>query len=92
MMSLYKHRSVRLNVLSIRGHSQQFHSDQNDADPLTPNHILTMRSSITLPPPGYFQRLDIYQRKRWRRVQHLANIFWSRSLEKGISYHATRTP
>ena len=53
-------------------------SDPNDVDPLTPNHILTMKSSIVLPPPGNFQRADVYQRKRWRRVQYLANIFWSR--------------
>ena len=25
-----------------------------------------------------FQRADIYCRKRWRAVQHLANEFWSR--------------
>ena len=46
--------------------------------PLTPNHLLTMKTKLVLPPPGIFQREDIYCRKRWRRVQHLANIFWSR--------------
>ncbi|KAJ8342594.1 hypothetical protein SKAU_G00325220 [Synaphobranchus kaupii] len=46
--------------------------------PLTPNHILTMKSSIVLPPPGGFVKEDLYLRKRWRRVQHLANEFWSR--------------
>ena len=53
-------------------------SDPKDADPLTPNHLLTMKSTVTLPPPGHFQRADVYQRKRWRRIQHLANLFWSR--------------
>ena len=48
------------------------------AEPLTPNHLLTMKSKILLPPPGNFQRPDLYCRKRWRRVQYLANEFWTR--------------
>ena len=52
--------------------------DPDDLEPLTPNHILTGRSVVTAPPPGVFQRDDIYMRRRWRRVQHLANLFWSR--------------
>ena len=47
-------------------------------EPLTPNHLLTMKSKVILPPPGVFQRADIYSRKRWRRVQHLAAEFWDR--------------
>ena len=31
-----------------------------------------------MPPPGEIQKEDIYFRKQWRRVQHLANEFWSR--------------
>ena len=46
--------------------------------PLTPNHLLTGKSRVVLPPPGEFQRADLYLRKRWRRVQHLANEFWVR--------------
>ena len=45
---------------------------------LTPNHLLTMKSKLILPPPGEFQRADMYSRKRWRRVQFLANEFWIR--------------
>ena len=47
-------------------------------EPLTPNHLLTSKSHVVLPPPGVFQRTDIYSRKRWRHVQHLANEFWDR--------------
>ena len=43
--------------------------------PLTPNHLLTMKSNIIMPPQGDFQRPDLYSRKRWRRVQYLANEF-----------------
>ena len=45
---------------------------------LTPNHLLTMKSKLILPPPGEFQRADMYSRKRWSRVQFLANEFWTR--------------
>ena len=47
-------------------------------DPLTPNHLLTMKSKVLLPPPGVFQKADVYCRRRWRAVQHLANVFWER--------------
>ena len=53
-------------------------NDPLAAEPLTPNHLLTMRSKIILPPPGNFQRRDFYCCKRWRRVQYLANGFWTR--------------
>ena len=53
-------------------------SDPGDIDPLTPNHILTMKSKVVLPPPGNFQKEYVYLRKRWKRVQYLANVFWSR--------------
>ena len=47
-------------------------------EPLTPNHLLTMKTKAVLPPPGIFQRADVYCRKRWRAVQYLANEFWTR--------------
>ncbi|XP_038062623.1 uncharacterized protein LOC119733119 [Patiria miniata] len=53
-------------------------SDPTSPEPLTPNHLLTMKSKVLLPPPGNFQREDLYSTKRWRRVQHLINEFWTR--------------
>lgn len=47
-------------------------------EPLTPNHLISMKSSTALPPPGTFPREDLYRAKRWRRVQYLAEQFWSR--------------
>ena len=52
--------------------------EPGDLEPLTPNHILTTKSTVILPPSGKFQQNDVYMRLRWRRVQHLANLFWSR--------------
>ena len=47
-------------------------------EPLTPNHLITMKSGVILPPPGNFEKEDLYSRKRWKRVQFLANQFWNR--------------
>lgn len=53
-------------------------SNDPTIEALTPNHLLTMKSKLVMPPPGEFQRSDLYCRKRWRVVQHLANQFWLR--------------
>ncbi|MEE9353165.1 MAG: hypothetical protein V3U94_01940, partial [Candidatus Thorarchaeota archaeon] len=53
-------------------------SDHTSPMPLTPNLLLTMKSKVTLPPPGKFVREDVFARKRWLRVQFLAEQFWSR--------------
>ena len=47
-------------------------------EPLTPNHLIQMKSSSALPPPGTVLREDLYAAKRWRRVQFLTEQFWSR--------------
>ena len=57
---------------------------------LTPNHILTMKTKVVLPPPGAFPETDVYSRKRWRRVQHLLNVFWSRWKTEYLSQLQTR--
>lgn len=53
-------------------------NDPNSLEPLTANHLLTMKSQVILPPPGQFGRTDTYACKQWRRVQYYANEFWSR--------------
>ena len=52
--------------------------DPNDPQPLSPMRILTMKADVVFPPPGNFQRNDMYCRRQWRRVQYLADQFWSR--------------
>ena len=47
--------------------------------PLTPNHLLTQKSGVVVPPPpGVFVKEDVYLRRRWKQVQHLTNVFWER--------------
>ena len=50
--------------------------DPRDLLPLTPNDLLLLRSGPTLP-PGHFTKQDAY-RRRWRQVQYLADVFWTR--------------
>lgn len=51
--------------------------DPNDLEPLTPNHLLLLKTQPSLP-PGIFNKEDQYARKRWRQIQYLADLFWSR--------------
>ena len=52
-------------------------SDPKDAEAVTPNHLLLLRSEPELP-PGFFRREDNYCQNRWKQVQYLADIFWKR--------------
>lgn len=51
--------------------------DPNDATVLTPNHILLFNSGVTFP-PGVFKKDDCYLRRKWKQLQYLVDIFWSR--------------
>ena len=52
-------------------------SDPKDNEPLTPNHLLLLKSDVVLP-PGLFNKEDSLSRRRWRQVQYLADLFWRR--------------
>nr|XP_027213272.1 uncharacterized protein LOC113806347 [Penaeus vannamei] len=54
--------------------------DPRDARPLTPNHMLMLRSGPLLP-PGQFVEKDQY-RRRWKQVQYLADVFWRRWIKE----------
>ena len=45
---------------------------------ISPSNLLTMKSKVVMPPPGSFGTPDLYRRRRWKRIQHIANKFWSR--------------
>ncbi len=53
-------------------------SDPDRPQPITPMQLLTLKAKVVLPPPGFLNRPDMYGRKRWKRVQFLANQFWQR--------------
>jgi hypothetical protein len=66
------------SIVNSRPLTTQELSDPEALEPLTPNHLLTFKPKVLLPPLGQFQRADLYSRKWWRRVQYLANEFWLR--------------
>ena len=39
-------------------------SDANSPAPLAPTNIFTMKSKIILPPPGVFERTEIFSKRR----------------------------
>ncbi|XP_033636760.1 uncharacterized protein LOC117297721 [Asterias rubens] len=51
--------------------------DVRDPEPLTPNHLLLLRTSNAFP-ADVFDKCDLYSRKRWRQVQYLADLFLRR--------------
>ena len=52
-------------------------SDPEVPEILTPATLLTQKPQQLKPPTGDFNTRDLYS-AQWRRVQHLANIFWYR--------------
>jgi hypothetical protein len=67
--------------------------DVNDPEslPLSPSQLLTMKSKVVMPPPGVFQKADVYCRKRWRAVQYLANVFWDKWRKEYLHSLQTRS-
>ena len=65
-------------------------NDPTSLNPVTANHLLTLKSSVITPPPGDFKQADIYSRKRWRRVQYLAGVFWTRWRKEYIQHLQAR--
>ena len=66
------------NILNSRPLSVNDMMYPGAPEPLTPNHLITMKVKVLMPPPDVFLKEDLYSKKRWRRVQHLANEFWNR--------------
>ena len=66
------------NIINSRPLTFENLSDPGSPLPLSPMNLLTMKSKIVLPPPGEFQQADLYCRRRWRRIQHISNEFWTR--------------
>ena len=65
-------------VINSRPLTVESLSHINSEIPLSPSNLLTMKSDVIMPPPGVFNRPDLYSRRRWRRVQHIAGEFWFR--------------
>ena len=55
-------------IINLRPLSIENICDPTYFEPLTPNHLLTKKPNLLLPPPTRFLETDQYARKRWRRV------------------------
>ena len=58
-------------------------NDPSEIEVLTPNHLLLTRPGDTLP-CGLFDKKDNYPRRRWRQIQYLTDIFWSRWIREYV--------
>ncbi|XP_049329531.1 uncharacterized protein LOC125794101 [Astyanax mexicanus] len=58
-------------------------NDPNDLEPLTPNHLLQLKVQPVLP-PGTFKLEDLYARRRWRQIQYIADLFWTRWIQEYV--------
>ena len=72
-------------ILNSRPLTVETLGDVKSEQPLSPNNILTMKTKVVMPPPGEFVRADEFNRRRWRRVQHIANEFWQRWRKEFLS-------
>ncbi len=62
----------------INGRPLTMNTDHpNDLEPLTPNHLLALKTQPSFP-PGVFTKDDVYARRRWRQIQYMADLFWRR--------------
>lgn len=55
--------------------------DPHDLEVLTPNHLLLLKTSSSLP-PGVFQKDDVYTCRRWKQVQYVSDQFWKRWVQE----------
>ena len=78
-------------IVNSRPLSLEHITDPDHPEPLTPNHLLTGKSRVVLPPPGEFRREDIYSLKRWRAVQFMADQFWGRWKREYLQYLQLRS-
>ena len=65
-----------VNIVNSRPLTRNSDSDLDDR-PLTPNHLLHLRPTPSLP-PGLFVKEDLHCRPVWRQAQYLRGVFWRR--------------
>lgn len=64
-------------------------TDPNDLEPLTPNHLLLLKTMPSLP-PGQLKNEDIYARHRWKQVQYISDLFWKHWIREYLWFGVKR--
>lgn len=78
------------NVIDSRPLTVENLSEPGSPELITPNHLLTSKTEIVLPPPGSLERLDLYSRKRLRRGHFIVSQFWFRVRREFSPFLCTR--
>ena len=65
-------------IINGRPYSATVVESGEACEPLTPNHLLTLKSAPILPPPGDFSEGTEFTRKQWCTVQRYVERFWVR--------------
>ena len=73
------------SIIKSRPLTTETIKDVNSLQPISPSMLLTQKTKIIMPPPGKFMPADSYSRRQWRRVQHLAQEFWTRWRKEFLS-------
>ena len=66
------------SIINSRPLTVETLSDINSQIPLLPSNLLPVKTNVVMPPPGVFTKPHLYSRRRWRRMQHIAEVFWQR--------------
>ena len=68
-------------------------NDPQSLEPLTPNHLLTMKSKVIPKSPclSDMQSDQLYARKQWKRVQYLCDLFWYRWKGEIVNSYMSRS-
>ena len=65
--------------------------DPQSLEPLTPNHLITMKSKVVhRNVPVDTGDMHLYASKQWKRIQFLTDLFWSRWKKEVLHRNATR--
>ena len=78
------------SIINSRPLTVETLSDINSQIPLSPSNLLTMKTNVVMCPPGVFTKPDLYSRRRWRCVQHIADEFWHRWRKEFLQSLQTR--
>ena len=96
--SLHTFLAEAAGIVNLRPQSVSNLADANSEPSISPNSLLTMKSSIVVPPQGNFVTEQSYSRKRWKNVQYgnssglngVRNTFITfRSAVSGVNHSAT---
>lgn len=71
-------------ILNDRPITKSF-GDPNNLEALTPNHLLTVKGKLFLP-PGLFHQTDLYIKRIWIQTQSPVDLFWKQWLKEYLPF------